>query len=208
MVAAFNTRLHRINYLLLYISWLQLLFLTINSKTLQAHHLRAGDVTAELVSCQSNTYLFTITGYTDTRVSLEFGYDLVDFGDGTFVNLDTCKDVVKKDLGENITVKVFKIEHIPSELFGLKMKGYVKVYNVLQEKDYEYEKLTYDSTRLSKSMVLPLKIKPVNKNERTTILIIYKAVGYVNEGLNFKSLDGVRSSNVGNNGILSRALPR
>lgn len=75
-----------------------------------AHHLRAGDITAELISCHSNIYIFTITGYTDPRVPLEFGYEVLDFGDGTFINLDTCAST-KTDLGNNITKKVFKIEH-------------------------------------------------------------------------------------------------
>lgn len=75
-----------------------------------AHHLRAGEISAKLISCQSNTYMFTITGYTDTRVELEFGYETLDLGDGTLINLDTCTSL-KKDLGDNITVKTVQIEH-------------------------------------------------------------------------------------------------
>ncbi len=87
------------------------LILIVHPADTNAHHLRAGDITLELVSCQSYTYLLTITGYTDTRVLLEFGYEVLDFGDGTFINLDTCKPVLKKDLGDFVTVKTFKIKH-------------------------------------------------------------------------------------------------
>jgi gliding motility-associated-like protein len=88
-----------------------LLLLFIYIPVTKAHHLRAGDITLELISCQSYTYLLTITGYTDSRVLLEFGYEVLDFGDGTFINLDTCTPVSKKDLDDFVTVKTFKIRH-------------------------------------------------------------------------------------------------
>lgn len=75
-----------------------------------AHHLRAGEISVKLISCQTNTYLLTITGYTDNKVSLEFGYEILDLGDGTLINLDTCQST-KKDLGDDITVKEILIEH-------------------------------------------------------------------------------------------------
>jgi len=75
-----------------------------------AHHLRAGEISVKLISCQTNTYLLTITGYTDSRVSLEFGYEILDLGDGTLINLDTCQST-KKDLGDDITVKEIQVEH-------------------------------------------------------------------------------------------------
>jgi hypothetical protein len=80
-------------------------------QTLYAHHLRAGDITIELDNCVGNTYTIIVTGYTDTRVSLEFGYEVLDFGDGTYIRLDTCQPTLKKDLGDFITVKVFRITH-------------------------------------------------------------------------------------------------
>ena len=86
------------------------LLITSISCSLFAHHLRAGDITAQLVSCQNNTYIITVTGYTDNRVGLEFGYEILDLSDGTLINLDTC-DAVKKDLGDHVTVKVIQIEH-------------------------------------------------------------------------------------------------
>ena len=97
------------NYFLVSIAF-TLLMTTSFKSSLFAHHLRAGDVTARLVSCQSNTYIITVTGYTDTRIGLEFGYEILDMGDGTYINLDTC-EAIKKDLGENVTVKVIQIEH-------------------------------------------------------------------------------------------------
>ena len=99
----------RSNFFLALLAFALLLTASLNS-TMLAHHLRAGDVTARLVSCQSNTYIITVTGYTDTRVSLEFGYEILDMGDGTFVNLDTC-EAIKKDFGDNVTEKVIQIEH-------------------------------------------------------------------------------------------------
>lgn len=112
MTKIYKTRLYyTVNKLFLRLKGLVIIFLIINPVNIYAHHLRAGDITAELISCQSYAYIFTITGYTDPRIPLEFGYDIVDFGDGTFIDLDTCKEVTKKDLGDNITVKIYKIVH-------------------------------------------------------------------------------------------------
>lgn len=99
----------RNNYFLALFIFVFLLTTSTNSALL-AHHLRAGDVSARLVSCQSNTYIITVTGYTDTRIGLEFGYEILDLGDGTFINLDTC-EAIKTDFGDNVTEKVILIEH-------------------------------------------------------------------------------------------------
>lgn len=40
-----------------------------------ATHIRAGEITAELVSCQGLTYRITITGYEDTESGLVYTYD-------------------------------------------------------------------------------------------------------------------------------------
>jgi hypothetical protein len=102
MVRNFRCKIHLL---------LLLIFFVIVIKKVNAHHLRAGDITIELISCQSYTYLLTITGYTDNRIKLEFGYEVLDFGDGTFIDLDTCKPYSMVDLGEFVTQKIFRIKH-------------------------------------------------------------------------------------------------
>ncbi len=58
----------------------------------EATHIRAGEIIAELVSCQGLTYRFTVVGYEDTGSDVEFGNGIIDFGDGEQVNLDTQND--------------------------------------------------------------------------------------------------------------------
>lgn len=58
----------------------------------KATHIRAGEIIAELVSCQGLTYRFTIIGYEDTGSEVVFGNGIIDFGDGESVNLDTEND--------------------------------------------------------------------------------------------------------------------
>jgi hypothetical protein len=48
-----------------------------------ATHIRAGEIIAELLDCQSNTYRFTLIGYTDTGSTVLFGGGEMKFGDGS-----------------------------------------------------------------------------------------------------------------------------
>lgn len=82
---------------------------------LQATHIRAGEITAELVACQGYTYKITITGYEDTESGVEFGEGILDMGDGTVYVLDPNTDFVTREIidgDKQIRVTVFEIDHI------------------------------------------------------------------------------------------------
>lgn len=55
----------------------------------KATHIRAGEIIAELVSCQGLTYRFTIIGYEDTGSDVEFGNGIIEFGDGESKEVNT-----------------------------------------------------------------------------------------------------------------------
>ncbi|WPP50984.1 T9SS type B sorting domain-containing protein [Catalinimonas niigatensis] len=78
---------------------------------LYATHIRAGEITAELVSCQGYTYRITITGYEDTESGIEFGEGVLDMGDGNVFILDPNTDFVTRtiiDGDKQIRVTVFE----------------------------------------------------------------------------------------------------
>ena len=76
-------------------------------------HIRAGEITAQRVSCSSREFLFTITGYIDLESTVEFGGGQLDFGDGSEpVNLREAADLVlEQDLGNLVGIVVFQIRH-------------------------------------------------------------------------------------------------
>ena len=47
-----------------------------------ATHIRAGEITATLISCQNYSYRFTVTGYTDLESDVIFGGGEINYGDG------------------------------------------------------------------------------------------------------------------------------
>jgi hypothetical protein len=79
-----------------------------------ATHIRAGEITLELINCATNTYLITITGYTDTRSTVQFGGGELDFGDGSpkieFLEGST-QFSFKRNLGRDVAVTQFVVEH-------------------------------------------------------------------------------------------------
>jgi hypothetical protein len=78
-----------------------------------ATHIRAGEITLELINCATNTYRVTITGYTDTRSTVQFGGGELDFGDGTRIEFleGETQWSVKRDLGRDVAVTQFIVEH-------------------------------------------------------------------------------------------------
>lgn len=78
-----------------------------------ATHIRAGEITATLVNCNSNTYLITITGYTDTGSQVQFGGGELNFGDGRRIEfIEGATDWAdKRDLGNGVAITKFVIEH-------------------------------------------------------------------------------------------------
>ncbi len=59
---------------------------------LQATHIRAAEITSRRVSNVTLTYEFTLTGYTDTGSPVRFGDGMINFGDGTEVQIDLEAD--------------------------------------------------------------------------------------------------------------------
>ncbi|MGK7397171.1 MAG: gliding motility-associated C-terminal domain-containing protein [Candidatus Cyclobacteriaceae bacterium M3_2C_046] len=78
----------------------------------QATHIRAGEITAELINCNSFTYQITLTVYTDTD-GVEFGGGELHFGDGDTVVFSRNTDafVFKEDLGNKIEINQFTTRH-------------------------------------------------------------------------------------------------
>ena len=79
-----------------------------------ATHIRAGEITAELIDCTANLYRFTITGYTDTGSTVKFGGGEINFGDGSPIqNFKTNKYDYQEilDAENEIAVTIFIREH-------------------------------------------------------------------------------------------------
>ena len=79
--------------------------------SLHATHIRAGEITANLIDCQTYSYQFTITGYTDTGSQVQFGGGEINFGDGTIIQLDTRDFNLKQDLGNEVAINIFLQNH-------------------------------------------------------------------------------------------------
>ncbi len=81
----------------------------------KATHIRAGEIIAELVSCQGFTYRFTVVGYTDLGSTVQFGGGDISFGDGEMQTLDsnnyilTTNDVISAE--NQVGRTTFVIEH-------------------------------------------------------------------------------------------------
>lgn len=78
-----------------------------------ATHIRAGEITATLVNCNTNTYLITITGYTDTDSDVQFGGGELNFGDGRKIEfVEGATDWSdKQPLAPGVEITRFVIEH-------------------------------------------------------------------------------------------------
>jgi hypothetical protein len=76
-----------------------------------ATHIRAGQITAEVVSCQNLEYRFTITGYTDTGSDVQFGGGTISFGDGTVVELNPDDVDEKIELEDQVAINLIFLSH-------------------------------------------------------------------------------------------------
>lgn len=78
-----------------------------------ATHIRAGEITAERVNCQSLTYKFTFRGYRDTSSPVEFGYGEIEFGDGSGRNRlnDIKESHTKQMLGTAVELNIITFTH-------------------------------------------------------------------------------------------------
>ena len=76
-----------------------------------ATHIRAGEVTAELISCQNFTYRFTLTGYTDLTSDVIFGGGIINYGDGVEEDFPVGEYDYFEDLGDEIALNIYYKEH-------------------------------------------------------------------------------------------------
>jgi len=75
-------------------------------------------------------------------------------------------------------------EDKPIDYLNVEIPGYnVQILNVLERSGYTYNKIDVQSSRLSRSTVLTLKINSIEPGKDTSIMIIYKVEGYSNEVL-------------------------
>jgi gliding motility-associated-like protein len=80
---------------------------------LYATHIRAGEITAERLNCNSREYKFTFKGYRDTSSNIQFGQGRITFGDGSgsFI-LDEIKEThVRTRLGTAVEVNIITFTH-------------------------------------------------------------------------------------------------
>ncbi len=76
-----------------------------------ATHIRAGEVTAKLISCQNYTYRFTVTGYTDLGSDVIFGGGEINYGDGVVETFPTGEYDYFEDLGDLRAINIYFKEH-------------------------------------------------------------------------------------------------
>lgn len=76
-----------------------------------ATHIRAGEITATLISCQNYSYRFTVTGYTDLESDVIFGGGEINYGDGVVEEFPTGEYDVFEDLGDLRAINIYFKEH-------------------------------------------------------------------------------------------------
>ncbi len=81
------------------------------SSFVRATHIRAGEITAVLKSCQNYTYQIILTGYTDLSSDVVFGGGKIYFGDGTFEEYPVGEFDYYADLGDEIAINVYYKTH-------------------------------------------------------------------------------------------------
>lgn len=77
----------------------------------KATHIRAGEITAELISCQNFSYKFTLVGYTDLTSDVIFGGGEINYGDGVTEDFPAGEYDYFEDLGDEIAINVYFKEH-------------------------------------------------------------------------------------------------
>ncbi len=82
------------------------------SYSVQATHLRAGEITIQRESCTSLTFIITITVYTNTGSEIKFGDGVLDFGDNSTPFITPTVDNTKRpDLGPNVGIVIYSTTH-------------------------------------------------------------------------------------------------
>jgi gliding motility-associated-like protein len=89
-----------------------LVILLVNAAESFGTHIRAGEIIATLIDCQSNTYRLSLIGYTDTGSTVVFGGGLMNFGDGSEEQtFEAGNPDVFQDLGQEVALNIFYTTH-------------------------------------------------------------------------------------------------
>lgn len=92
-----------------------------------ASHLRCGYITAYKQNCSSRTYTITVTVFTNTSSPVKFGEDgTLDFGDGSNMLIPAVDNIARPDLGSNVGIATFTINHTYSQESGQYLISYVE----------------------------------------------------------------------------------
>lgn len=82
------------------------------SFSVNATHLRAGEITIRRESCTSLTFIITITVYTNTGSEIRFGDGVLDFGDGSAPHITPPREnTLRPDLGPDIGTVSYSFNH-------------------------------------------------------------------------------------------------
>ncbi|MEJ0055899.1 MAG: hypothetical protein WDN75_09765 [Bacteroidota bacterium] len=86
------------------------------SRTANATHLRAGEITITRASCTSLTFIITITVYTNTGSNIKFGDGTLTFGDGSKpFQTPTVDNTLRPDLGPGVGTVSYSTQHTYAE---------------------------------------------------------------------------------------------
>jgi hypothetical protein len=89
-----------------------LIILSVNVVESFGTHIRAGEIIATLIDCQSNTYRLSLIGYTDTGSTVVFGGGIMNFGDGSDEQtFEAGNPDVFQDLGDEVALNIFYVNH-------------------------------------------------------------------------------------------------
>ena len=81
-----------------------------------------------------------------------------------------------------LRLDIYNKDRQPIEYLNLEIPGDgMIIYKIVQEKQYQYEEINANPARLSDSVYFTLDLEPIEKDEHSTILIFYKAKGYVDK---------------------------
>ena len=148
-----------------------LLLFFVNTIDSLATHIRAGEITATVIDCQSFRYRFTVLGYTDTGSDVRFGGGELDFGDGSPVRNFKFSDFkFQKQLSDDVAVSVFTVDHsfpgagtyvISFREFN-RNEGVVNIENSIQTPFYIETSIQIDPF-LGCNETVQLSIPPIDK---------------------------------------------
>src|SRR5882672_6402890 len=119
----------------------------------QATHLRAGEITIRRESCNSLTFIITITVYTNTGSEIKFGDGVLDFGDGSNpFTTPTVDNTLRPDLGPNIGTVSYSTSHtysgpgryVISYLEPNRNAGILNMFNSVETRFYMESTISID----------------------------------------------------------------